>query len=443
MMTRESLNIQREKIKVSREIVDHKSIVTIEADSNFFEYNSINISICSNKNNVDLQTFAVPINSISKHEDQFAINPYSTNLSSRNEKKDKNLQWLFDNYILKDLSKSEATKKLYRNSIKRFLPDRMNTPLVNIIKDLDLKYLSSKVQYNTKMFYINGLLGVVDYIKDIINKDYLKLIMVNNLNQNYQLKSDREKVEHYSSFNHENLGSLDDYRNVIVSFYVDVIKNDPTLNNLNYIVFAMLTALRCSEFCNLYLKLKTMDFTSYKKLKSFKIPTIDIHAKRNDSFTIALTPYLFSLIERANFILIDQKYIKLKAEHDEYIKGDISEADKKEHENKMNNSLLLALKNYITNHILIKEVGKKHNITPHGFRSFFQDCIYKIYKELDIAINDSVIEKYLTHKYGNVVTRSYARSQLIEERYDVMKNYGNFLEDCVLKAKAIVNSENK
>ena len=69
---------------------------------------------------------------------------------------------------------------------------------------------------------------------------------------------------------------------------------------------------------------------------------------------------------------------------------------------------------------LLKD-GLKLDCTMHGMRSTFRDWCTQT------GINEIVAEKSLMHSTGNEVVSAYQRSDLLEERRDVMQKWADLL----------------
>lgn len=69
---------------------------------------------------------------------------------------------------------------------------------------------------------------------------------------------------------------------------------------------------------------------------------------------------------------------------------------------------------------LLKRMGHS-NITQHGFRTSFRTWIQD-----NTATPHEIAERCLAHKFGNKVSRAYARSDMLEERRPVMQSWANF-----------------
>ena len=88
---------------------------------------------------------------------------------------------------------------------------------------------------------------------------------------------------------------------------------------------------------------------------------------------------------------------------------------------------------------LVDTMGMKANVTPHGFRSTFRDWAAE---QRTAALNGRMVPSYsyeaaemsLGHVVGNEVTRAYLRSDLLDERRDLMNDWADFLLGRPVKA---------
>ncbi|MEY8144550.1 tyrosine-type recombinase/integrase [Falsihalocynthiibacter sp. CO-5D18] len=70
--------------------------------------------------------------------------------------------------------------------------------------------------------------------------------------------------------------------------------------------------------------------------------------------------------------------------------------------------------------MLLRRMGVE-GVTVHGFRSAFRDWVSEV-----ANVPHEVAEKSLSHKVGNNVERAYARSDLLEKRRALMKQWSQF-----------------
>ena len=69
---------------------------------------------------------------------------------------------------------------------------------------------------------------------------------------------------------------------------------------------------------------------------------------------------------------------------------------------------------------LLKRIGHG-DVTVHGFRSSFRDWAAE-----RSSMPREIAELSLAHEVGSAVERAYRRSDLIEQRKELMERWGNF-----------------
>jgi integrase len=81
--------------------------------------------------------------------------------------------------------------------------------------------------------------------------------------------------------------------------------------------------------------------------------------------------------------------------------------------------------NPLVDHALIYALywmGYKHRMTVHGFRAIASTILN------ENSFRADVIERQLAHTEANQVRRAYNRAQYMNERTEMMRWWGNFLE---------------
>ena len=70
---------------------------------------------------------------------------------------------------------------------------------------------------------------------------------------------------------------------------------------------------------------------------------------------------------------------------------------------------------------ILRDTGLAHLATVHGFRSTFRDWASE-----NTSASHAVMELSLAHRVGSAVEQAYARSDLLEQRRELMEEWGEF-----------------
>jgi integrase len=77
-------------------------------------------------------------------------------------------------------------------------------------------------------------------------------------------------------------------------------------------------------------------------------------------------------------------------------------------------------------------------MTLHGFRSSFRDwCAEQTHYPREVC------EQALAHAVGSEVERSYRRTDLLEKRRDLMRNWANFCEPAAASSNVVSIAEKR
>ena len=70
---------------------------------------------------------------------------------------------------------------------------------------------------------------------------------------------------------------------------------------------------------------------------------------------------------------------------------------------------------------VLRDNGLAHLATVHGFRSTFRDWASET-----TSASHAVMELSLAHRVGSAVEQAYARSDLLEQRRELLEAWGEF-----------------
>lgn len=300
-----------------------------------------------------------------------------------------------------------AAKAILKNGVNATLYDFVSTQSYNVLN-------INKYNYGTRKLYVGCIRKIYSDIVALYDPSNTVLPPINQIDtllKTKYLQVTKHKT-HFKSFKHENFETLEEYREIISTFFIDVINNNPKLKIKmvpELVVILMCVCLRPSETLRLLVKLYNNDFTESKVQPGLK--KVSVKTKINENFEVPITATVqkaFSVVRVHYKVDDDQKFFKL----------------------------VRSVARNIKYHF-----GEKFSITLHGFRSLFRDSISLIYSSKNLNFDSSVAEMCLDHKVGSAVVQAYARTNLFSQRAEMMEHYAQFIQECLNEARKQINEQ--
>jgi len=314
-------------------------------------------------------------------------------------------------------SRKDAVSRNYMisiiNAVKNILKNGLNSSLYDFVSTDNYNILT-KYNYGTRKLYtgcIRKIYSDIVALYDSANTVLPPVNQIDNLLKTKYLQVTKHKT-HFKSFKHENFETLDEYRQIISMFFIEVINHNPKLKIKivpELVVILMCVCLRPSETLRLLVKLYNNDFTESKVQQGLK--KVSVKTKINEYFEVPVTATAqkaFSVVKLNYKVDNDQKFFKL----------------------------VRSVARNIKYHF-----GEKFGITLHGFRSLFRDSIPLIYSGKNLNFDSSVAEMCLDHKVGSAVVQAYARTNLFSQRAEMMEHYAQFIQECLNEARKQINEQ--
>lgn len=298
-----------------------------------------------------------------------------------------------------------AAKAILKNGVNANLYDFVSTESYNVL---------NKYNYGTRKLYVGCIRKIYSDIVALYDPSNTVLPPINQndtLLKTKYLQVTKHKT-HFKSFKHENFETLEEYREIISTFFIDVINNNPKLKIKmvpELVVILMCVCLRPSETLRLLVKLYNNDFSESKVQQGLK--KVSIKTKISECFEVPITATVqkaFSVVRVHYKVDDEQKFFKL----------------------------VRSVARNIKYHF-----GEKFSITLHGFRSLFRDSIPLIYSSKKLNFDSSVAEMCLDHKVGSAVVQAYARTNLFSQRAEMVEHYAQFIQECLDEARKQIKDQ--
>ena len=291
-----------------------------------------------------------------------------------------------------------AAKAILKNGVNANLYDFVSTESYNVL---------NKYNYGTRKLYVGCIRKIYSDIVALYDPSNTVLPPINQIDtllKTKYLQVTKHKT-HFKSFKHENFETLEEYREIISTFFIDVINNNPKLKIKmvpELVVILMCVCLRPSETLRLLVKESKVQ----QGLKKVSIKT-----KISECFEVPITATVqkaFSVVRVHYKVDDEQKFFKL----------------------------VRSVARNIKYHF-----GEKFSITLHGFRSLFRDSIPLIYSSKKLNFDSSVAEMCLDHKVGSAVVQAYARTNLFSQRAEMVEHYAQFIQECLDEARKQIKDQ--
>lgn len=304
---------------------------------------------------------------------------------------------LIDEYLeIKKQNVSEARFKknyvgTFKNYItpfigKRYIDDIDKNIIISLIKEVPKIRLKNATKTFKKTYKAKEVLNIIkDMFEFAIDNNYLEY------NPAISVKIDKILPKHKE----EHITAVTDEEK-IKEIYQTILKmSNPVASKI--LQLQALTALRNGNIRNL-----KWSYINWNK-NIIIFPKESMKTSHSD-FRLPLTDTLIDIIKYFEQFSKDKEYVFISLQTNKQIS-----------------------ENFL--HYHYKKIKLKDIHSPHGWRSTFRTIVAEKYKEHKIPFE--VIESQLHHKIGNNVTQAYLRTDFLEERFNLLEWWENFLSDTI------------